>query len=459
MAVQPAIGSAAIRQRLAALGGLVTAAALQPRPRPAPPPDPPGTAERAAALGFEPLATAAGGTWVRRISVDLAPFLDRAGGVAPASAAGLIRLTQRDAGEQCVFTESDIRILDIETLGLRGSGVIAFLVGIGRPRGRQLDVDQLLLTDLDDEAGLLDAVGALAGGRVLVTYNGRTFDIPVLASRCIVNRRSGDAVSPAVHCDLLAPVRRLFRDRLGACTLRQAELGLLGLDRGEDVPGAEAPARFRAWLRGAPPAVLEGVIRHNEIDVCATAVLAARLVAHVDGDLVVPVHPADRYNLGVHLEGRGRVAAAVPHLRDSFGVAHPVWSRRAGHRLARRLRRDGDPAGALLVWSELRRRHPDDLVAARQVAIARERAADLAGALAICEEVAVLLRLREQRRRQLLRRPVADPEAEEWRRRELRLRARLVRAASGERRGREGSSASSGRAAPRAGRIQPAAAS
>jgi uncharacterized protein YprB with RNaseH-like and TPR domain len=449
MGVQPAIGPAALRDRLSALGGLVTAAALQPRPRREPPPEPPGTAERAAELGFEPMAMASGGAWVRRISIDLAPFLERAGGVAPASPAGLVRLTHRDP-EPGPWRDSDIRILDIETLGLRGSGVVAFLVGIGRPRGDHLDVDQLLLTDLGDEAALLDAVATLAGGRLLVTYNGRTFDVPVLVSRCIVNRRPADIVAPAVHCDLLAPVRRLFRDRLGACTLRQAELGLLGLDRGEDVPGFEAPARFRAWLRGAPASVLEGVVRHNEIDVCATAVLAARLVAHAAGALVAPVHPADRYNLGVHLENRGDAGAAIQHLRDSFGVAHPVWSHRAGHRLARRLRRDGDAAAALLVWAELRRRHPDDLLAARQVAIARERAGDLAGALAICDEALALLRLREQRRLQLLRHPGLDPELEAWRRREQRLRARQVRATAARARGRGRSSVPGAPAARRA---------
>src|ERR1019366_3170464 len=261
----------ALRARLAAMGGLVDLSRPLPPPRVFRSEPPPPPAERAGALGF----VAEGAVLVRRVRVDLGPFLDRAGADGPAAPPDLVRLLYRLSPDAPAgpFSDGDAMVLDIETLGLRGSGVVPFLVGLGVPRGRFLEIDQYLLADLGGEGPMLDAVAARVGtSRVLLTYNGRGFDIPVLRARCIINRRPADAICPAIHCDLLGPVRRLFRERLGSCTLRQVEVSLLGLVREDDVPGAEAPARFRAWLDGGPPSVLEGVIRHNQLDLCSTVV-------------------------------------------------------------------------------------------------------------------------------------------------------------------------------------------
>ena len=418
---------ATLRARLAAMGGLADLsrtldAPARPRPRTGP-----GTAEpaadRARALGF----MAEGRVLVRRVSVDLGPFLERAGAPGPASPADLVRLLYRLPADAPAgpFTESDAAVLDIETLGLRGSGVVPFLVGVGLPRGAALEIDQYLLADLDGEGAMLDALAVrLASRRILLSYNGRGFDVPVLQARCVLNRRPPEAVAPAIHCDLLAPVRRLFRDRLGACTLRQAELCLLGFDREPDVPGAEAPARFRAWLGGAPSAVLEGVVRHNQLDLCTTVVLGARLAAHVAGRRVEPAHPADRYRLGVHLDAVGMADAAEHHLAAAFQDGTSPWSRHAGHRLARRLQRSERVA----VLRELWRRHPDDLAAARGLAIALERAGDLSAALEVCGQAESVLGAWAAWRRRLAM--VASPgpgQEEEWRRRNGRLRRRRAR--------------------------------
>jgi len=420
----------ALRARLAAMGGLVDLSRPLPSPRMARAEPQPAPAERAAALGF----AAEGAALVRRLRVDLGPFLERAGAGGPAAPPDLVRLLYRlpPGAPAGPLSDAEAMVLDIETLGLRGSGVLPFLVGLGVPRGRFLEIDQYLLADLGGEGPMLDAVAARVGtSRVLLTYNGRRFDIPVLRARCVINRRPVDAISPAIHCDLLGPVRRLFRERLGACTLRQAEVSLLGLVREDDVPGAEAPARFRAWLDGGPPSVLEGVIRHNQLDLCSTVVLGARLAAHAGGLLVKPVHPADRYRLAVHLEAVGMADAAATHLTTAFQDAASPWSRPAGHRLARRLRRD-TPGSQTAVLRELWRRHPEDLTAARGLAIALERRGEVEGALAVCAEAEAVLASWAGWRRRLAvvaARDSGGSEAE-WRHR----RERLSRHAS---RGRE----------------------
>jgi hypothetical protein len=387
---------AGLREKLARLGGLggvagsPSAAAARAREavaraRAAPPlPRQPG---------FDPEDTAAGTAWVRRVDVDLTPLLDAAGAATLGSATGLLGLTSPRAGggaPEATPTSPDapVAVLDIESLGLRGSGVVAFLVGVGLQRGTTLEVHQVLLADPGDEAALLTAVlDRLDAAAVVVTYNGRSFDVPVLRSRCIVNRLGDRGLEGRPHCDLLGPVRRLFRDRLGACTLRQAEIELLDMERIDDVPGFEAPARYRAWLRGAGPKVLDGVIRHNELDLCATAVLGARLLSHVGGDMVGPVHAADRFRLALHLERRGEATRSERLLREALAARSGPWDRRAAHRLAVRLRRSGaeGEAEALHLWRELWHADPADLRAARSLAIALQRARSLDEAIAVCD--------------------------------------------------------------------------
>lgn len=433
---------AALRDKLARLGGLGGAAA---GPRPAPDGGGLDTAAAGAAArsspqvprqpGFEPEATAAGTAWIRRADVDLGPMLDAAGVTSTADLGQLVRLVggrtaAADAASAAPPAEGPIAVLDIESLGLRGSGVVAFLVGVGLQRGRRLEVHQVLLADPGHEEALLTAVlDRLDGCAALVTYNGRTFDIPTLRSRCIVNRLEHHRLDARPHCDLLGPVRRLFRDRLGACTLRQAEVDLLAMERIDDVPGFEAPGRYRAWLRGAGPDLLAGVVRHNELDLCATAVLGARLAEHVEGGMVQPVHPADRYRLALHLERRAELPRAERLLREAVAARGAPWDRRAAHRLAARLRRAGAPhdAEALTLLRSLWRAEPGDLRGAHALAVALERAGHLDEALEVSDCALRLCRAMPAWRHGALRGAPPGGWCADWERRVQRLRARVER--------------------------------
>lgn len=418
---------AELRRRLALLGGAPGRIGAAPC-----------AAGRRNPAGFVAEPGQAGTVWVRRVSVDLGPFIERAGAPEPVRPDQLLALafgTPGDADRRSDGTSLDpgaVAVLDIETLGLRGSGVLAFLVGVGVPSGSRLEIDQLLLCDPGDEPALLAAaLSRLSGPRLLVTYNGRSFDLPVLRSRCIVNRLSPVPLEARLHCDLLAPVRRLFRDRLGACTLRQAEALLLGLEREDDVPGSEAPGRYQAWLSGRAPDALEAVVLHNQLDLCATMVLAARVAAHVEGRLVEPVHPGDRYHLGAHLERAGAADVAEGHYRAALQAAMPPWDARAGHRLALRLRRRGagGVAEALAIWSRIWRREPLDLRAARSLAVTLERTGELAAALTVCERALRVCAEAGAWRVSRLRGAPRRGWEEDWQRRSQRLRSRLRRRA------------------------------
>ncbi len=363
----------ALRARIAQLGGAATAA---PRPR-APEPD---LAERAAALGFGAEETVAGTVFVRRLTVDLGPFLAAAGlGCAP-PVADLLALLGHPCGDEgpAWVSGEGVGVLDIESLGLRGSGVMAFLVALGVQRGDELACEQYLLVDPGAEAAMLAALAArIRRHRLWLTYNGRSFDIPVLAARCTINRLDPASMEPRLHGDLLGPVRRLFRERLGACTLRHAEMSLLNHHRIDDVPGIEAPGRYRAWLRGAPPSIVAGVVEHNLQDIVSTVVVGARLAAHVSGERIRPAHAADPYHLARHLQRHGLADAAEVELRSTVAAGIDPWARRAAHRLAVVLQRRGEMEEALALWRRLHLDDPRDLRAARGYAIRLERCGDL----------------------------------------------------------------------------------
>jgi uncharacterized protein YprB with RNaseH-like and TPR domain len=409
----------ALRARLAAMGGSGVA-----RPTPRHRERPAG--ERAADLGFAVEATARGEVVVRRQRVALDGYLERSGIAQAPGVADLLTLLGHPcgSGDPPWGRDEGVGVIDIESLGLHGSGVVAFLVGVGVQRGGALDAEQYLLVDPDGEPAMLAAIARCMGAhRLWLSYNGRSFDIPVLSARCIVNRLDPATVQPRLHGDLLGPVRRLFRDRLGACTLRHAEMSLLNHHRVDDVPGSEAPARYRAWLRGGSASILTGVVEHNLQDIVSTVVVGARLAAHVDGERVSPPHAADGFHLARHLESHGVADAAEVELRATVRAGVEPWARRAGHRLAASLQRRGREQEALELWGRLHADDVRDLRAARGYAIRLERDGRLEAALDVCSTVR---RVRGEVGPWWARLHGGGPTGdEEWARRELRLRRRL----------------------------------
>ena len=171
--------------------------------------------------------------------------------------------------------------LDTETTGLAtGTGVVAWLVGLGQWRGDRFCQVQLMLPDHAEEPALLEALAtSIPADAWLVTYNGRGFDWPLLVTRYRMSRR---APPPhAGHLDLLPFVRRIYRHRLSDARLKTVEIELLGIDRGPDVDGWEIPGRFLQFLGGGAAEPLAEVVRHNHEDVRSLA----RLLAHAEARL------------------------------------------------------------------------------------------------------------------------------------------------------------------------------
>ncbi|MGE3985089.1 MAG: ribonuclease H-like domain-containing protein [Dehalococcoidia bacterium] len=228
--------------------------------------------------------------------------------------------------------------LDIETTGLSGgTGTFAFLVGVGTFDNMAFRVRQYFLTDPGEEPAMLAALAeTLARCRSLVTFNGRSFDVPQLTTRYAMVRQAAPFDLP--HIDLLHPARRLYARMLTSCRLAEVEKHLLGLRRYGDVSGAVIPALYFSYirrrnLRGLPP-----LFEHNSLDVLSLVAFLAHLMTdageHVESDA------AHHFALGKWDETASRPAEAIEQYRRVLAIdTRTEVGGEAAVRLGRLLRR------------------------------------------------------------------------------------------------------------------------
>ncbi len=166
---------------------------------------------------------------------------------------------------------------DLETTGLSGgAGTVPFLVGCGAFDDRAFVVRQFLVTAPRDEKALLGAVGeVLAGAGALVTFNGKSFDAPLLETRYLFHRLAW-AGADVPHVDVLHPARRFWS--VEDCSLRSLERRMIGARRVGDVAGFEIPSRYFQFLRTGDARPLAPVLEHNRLDLLSLAALTSRLL-------------------------------------------------------------------------------------------------------------------------------------------------------------------------------------
>ncbi|HUY54682.1 MAG TPA: ribonuclease H-like domain-containing protein [Candidatus Nanopelagicaceae bacterium] len=277
-----------------------------------------------------------------------------------------------------------ITCFDLETTGLqRGTGTVPFLYGWAVITGDRVHFEQWLLTQLGQETPLVEAaISQLRATDLLVTYNGASYDLPLLRTRMVM--AGVDRAWPATpHLDLLPMVRRLFRHRLDRCSLRRVEESVLGQSRDHDLPGREAPERYWQFLRTGDPRPLAAVLEHNQQDVLSLARLLERLVRHVD--LEGP-HPSDWLSLGRFIEERGDLSGAEGVYRKAEACSPPPLDRAAALRRARLLRRQGLDDQARQAWSSIWERWHDPEAAEAICVDLEHHQNDLDGALELARE-------------------------------------------------------------------------
>ncbi|KAF0243606.1 MAG: hypothetical protein FD180_3254 [Planctomycetota bacterium] len=244
----------------------------------------------------------------------------------------------------------DVAFLDLETTGLAGgTGTVAFLIGLARVRDGRLETRQYFLRSPASEAAALARVEEeLSGCTHLVTFNGKCFDLPLLETRFVMQRRE---LVTLPHLDLLHPARRVWKRRLEDCTLGRLEAEILGRARHGDIDGAEIPQRWFDWLALGDARPLAAVIEHNRLDLVALASLAGRL-ARLLANPSEAVHATDLFSLGSMMARDGDVRA-----EPTLGEALARGAREAAPELARVKKRRGARDEALPLW-ELAARDP-----------------------------------------------------------------------------------------------------
>lgn len=236
--------------------------------------------------------------------------LHRALGIAPGRLAGQIRDARLAETAPAAFL-----YVDTETTGLGGAGSMVFLAGVARFEGSLLKLRQYLLPGPQYEGGLLGGLsGELDGAQALVSYNGKSFDIPSLESRYILSRQRS-RLRELPHLDLLHPNRRLFRGVIDSHRLPMVERELLGFEREDDCPSAEVPERYFRFQRSGDPTHIRPVLRHNAWDILSLVALAAHLAAVVEDTHNHPLQAARA------AEYAGEHAAAARHYAASLDAA------------------------------------------------------------------------------------------------------------------------------------------
>jgi uncharacterized protein YprB with RNaseH-like and TPR domain len=200
--------------------------------------------------------------------------------------------------------------LDLETTGIAGgAGTYAFLVGLAWYQDGCLRVRQFFLSNFAAERVLLEAVADVADrcGSV-VTYNGKSFDLPLIETRFQLHRLE-TPFSGMPHVDMLHPARRLWRDEEGG-RLMTLEQTLCGHVREGDVPGFEIPSRYFHFVRTGDPRGLAAVMEHNRLDLVSLAMLTARASQLLEDGPAMARTGREALGMGRLYERGGMTAAA-----------------------------------------------------------------------------------------------------------------------------------------------------
>jgi uncharacterized protein YprB with RNaseH-like and TPR domain len=262
-----------------------------------------------------------------------------------------------------------IAYLDTETTGLSGgAGTYAFTAAVATPIDCGMRVAQFFLPEPGMESAFLHALREeIDSASGIATFNGGSFDLPVLRTRWVMARMPGE-LAHGPHTDLLTLVRALYRHRLENCTLRYVEQRVLGYERDDPLPSAMVPDAYFDYLRVGRLDFLEAALEHNRLDVMSLVHLHSRLLRRLQG-ADIDMNAEDWLALGRHRWRRGARADGWRALRNATAFAKGEAAATAGLLISRRLLRRGSVSGAdrLLDWLESSAR--EDL----RVSLARAR--------------------------------------------------------------------------------------
>jgi uncharacterized protein YprB with RNaseH-like and TPR domain len=209
--------------------------------------------------------------------------------------------------------------LDTETTGLAGgAGTYIFLMGIGYFERNQFCVRQYFMRDFNEERALLSAVNELLSKyEAIVSYNGKTFDVPLIQSRFIMSGMKLNLKNPG-HFDLLYPARRLWKRRLENCSLSTVERDILGVIRENDIPGYLVPEIYFRYLKTKDARELKQVFEHNLQDILSLVALVSRMCFLVEDPLNNTEYGMDIFSIGKMFDEERRYEQSTRYYTEAL---------------------------------------------------------------------------------------------------------------------------------------------
>ena len=265
-------------------------------------------------------------------------------------------LSQDDA-----FKDLDLStalFIDLETTGLSGgTGVIPFNVGMGYYRDDKFIVGQYFLGEMAEEERMIQELAEFfkeMDFQSVVTYNGKSFDIPLLETRFILHRQPF-LLSELPHLDFLFPARRLWSHKYESCRLFHLALKVVQTGRTEDIPSAEIPWRYFQYLQTGNYDLIEPILYHNQEDILSLLGLVV-IGAHIfseDPELCM-ADAMDFYGAGKVMANAGNVEKSVQFFEKALsGKLTEEVTLETKKRLSAHFKRNQDWDKAVPVWQEM----------------------------------------------------------------------------------------------------------
>ncbi|MEJ2636343.1 MAG: ribonuclease H-like domain-containing protein [Calditrichia bacterium] len=223
------------------------------------------------------------------------------------------RITADPAARQ--FNLRKALFIDLETTGLSGgTGTYAFLIGLGHFELDHIVVRQYVLPDFQHEWLMLNMVeNILLSYEHLVSFNGKSFDIPLLRNRFILNRIDS-MLDDKNHIDVLHASRRLWKRRLIYCDLQNLEYAILGQERHDDIPGEMIPQIYFEYIRKRKAGLLRDVLEHNYHDIVNMMLLTLQIGQISENPLQALEHSEDIFSLARFYYQNKEYSETVPLL-------------------------------------------------------------------------------------------------------------------------------------------------
>ena len=289
------------------------------------------------------------------------------------------------------FDPGTALFMDTETTGLAGgTGTTAFLIGVGYFAHDAFVLEQAFMRDFDEEEAMLRYLDTLfARAATVVTFNGKSFDVPLLRTRYIANRLPF-RLDAMVHFDLVHASRRIWKMRLKDCSLGNIERSVLSIKRQGDVPSAEIPQMWFDYLRTRDARDLKRVFYHHSMDILSLAALMALMSQSLETASETGfIHAEDQFSLTrLHFRGK-RFEEAIEHANRLLENETDEYIRcETLQLLAVAYKRLQDWENMSATWELMRREFPSHLLPKLELAKHHEhRTRNLEEALALCEEI------------------------------------------------------------------------